>query len=359
MGETIPRRFGWSLAVLMLAAGLAPAADVDPAAPSTVTIHERGIRLDAALRALSEQTGNAVVDLRERQGAEATNPAIDLDLEAVPFLRALDEIAAKAGVAVTPSTGERALGIVPGGGAGPPVEYSGPFRVSINRIFLQRDFEADATTARITLAVGWEPRLRPMLLTFKAGGVEATDDRGRAVRPQVPTESGGVGLYPDFPSTEVELNLAAPERSAARLATLRFRAEVILPTDIQTFEFARLDQDTTIRQGRLSATLRGARFDEGTWTLPIIVDYPRGAPELESFRQGLFHDWIRLVKADGTEAGRNMGFAMPEEVDGRRGFEYLFTDVPGDPKDYRLIYEAPGAIVAVPIDVTFKDVALP
>jgi hypothetical protein len=358
MGAKIAIRLGWLLLMSPSLAHLVTAADVDPAAPSTVTIRERGVRLDAALRKLREQTGNAVVDLRERFGAEGANPAIDLDLDAVPFLRALDEIATKAGVAVTPFTGDGSLGIVSAGDANaarPPAQYAGPFRVALNRIVLQRDFEAGAATARIALAFGWEPRVRPILLSIKSDRVEATDDRARAVRPQVATESGDVVLHAENPSTEVAVNLAAPERSAASLATLRIRAEATLPADVKTFRFPRLVAEQTIRQGNVSATLRGVEVDEQIWNVRVLLDYHDGGPAFESFRQGLLDNRAWLQKADGAKI-EHQGSSS---ADGRHEFEYLFVDVPGAPGDYQLVYEAPGAIVSVPIDVTFKDVPLP
>lgn len=361
MGAMIARRFGWFLAPALALAGLATAADVDPSAPSTVTIHERGIHLDAALGLLREQTGNAIVDLRGRYGAEAPNPAIDVDLEAVPFLRALDEVAARAGVAVTPFTGDGSLGIVSAdatAAARPPVEYAGPFRIALNRIVVQRDFEAGAATARIALAVGWEPRVRPMLLSIKSDRVETTDDQGRPVRPQVATESGDVPVHAENPSAEVVVNLAAPERSAAKLASLRVRAEATLPADVKTFRFPRLDQGATIRQGNVAASLRGVEVDEQIWKVGVVLEYRDGGPAFESFRQGLLDNRAWIEKADGSKLEHG-GSSSTGGDGGRYEFEYLFFDAPGAPSDYQLVYEAPGAIVAVPIDVTFKDVPLP
>lgn len=343
---------------LALAIG-ATAGEDDPAAASTVTIRERGIRLDDALRRLREGTGNAVTDLR---GAGASNPALDLDLEAAPFLRALDEIATRAGVAVTPFTGDGSMGIVAGGGADaarPPTADSGPFRIALKRIALLRDFEAGSSSARIALEIGWEPRLRPMLLSIKADGVEAIDDRGRAVPPQVAMESGDVALRSENPSVEANVTLAAPDRSARMLSRLRIRAEATVPADARTFEFPALDREATLRQGGVSATLRPVEVDQQVWKVTIELAYPDGGPALESFRQGLLENRVRLRRADGSTIEPRGGSVNVGTDGGRVGFEHLFIDAPGKPGDYRLVCEAPGAIVAVPIDATFRDVPLP
>ena len=64
---------------------------------SKVTIKGKGIRLSEAIKQLQAQSGNTITDLREQEGAEATNPALDLDIVDKPFFEALDLIAAKAG----------------------------------------------------------------------------------------------------------------------------------------------------------------------------------------------------------------------------------------------------------------------
>ena len=46
------------------------------ATPSRVTLKAKGIRLSDALQQLQKQTGNPISDLRELEGAEATNPIV-------------------------------------------------------------------------------------------------------------------------------------------------------------------------------------------------------------------------------------------------------------------------------------------
>jgi hypothetical protein len=144
-----------------------------------------------------------------------------------------------------------------------------------------------------------------------------------------------------------------------KLASLRIRAEATLPADVKTFRFPRLDEEKTIRQGGVSATLRGVDVDEHVWKLNLVLDYHDGGPAFESFRQGLFEGRVSLQKADGPKFEGRSGFSATGGDGGRLGFEYLFVDVPGEPKDYQLVCEAPGAIVAAPLDVTFRDVPLP
>lgn len=337
-------------------------AEVDPSVASTVTIHAAGIRLSDALQQLQKQTGNPIADLREQFGAEATNPSFDLDLEAVPFLRALDEVAEKASVTTTAFTGDGSIGIMAAGemaAAKPPVEYVGPFRVMLRQVAQQRDFQAGTAAANVAFEVAWEPRIRPMLLVIKSDQIEVKDDQGREVKPQVAMESGDVVLRPENPSAEINVNLAAPERSASKLASLRVKAEMTLPAGVRTFRFPNLAETRTIKQGEVAVTLSGVEVDEQVWKVGVVLEYPGEGPAFESYRQGLFNNRVWLQKADGSKFDQNGGFSNTANDGGKLGFEYMFVDVPGETKDYQLVYETPSKVVAVPLDFTFKDIPLP
>jgi hypothetical protein len=339
----------------------------DPSTPSRVTLQAKGVRLSDALLRLQKQTGNPITDLREQFGAEATNPSFDLDLDGVPFLQALDEVARKAGVATTPFTGDGSIGVVAaesrmaaaGEGQGPPVRYVGPFRVTLRQLTQMRDFQAGTTAANAAFEIAWEPRIRPMLLALKADRIEVKDDQGRAVKPQVAMESSDVVLRPENPSAEVNVNLEAPERSASKLASFRVQAEMTLPAGVKTFRFPKLTEKQTIQQGDVGVTCEGVEVDEQVWKVGVILSYPGEGPAFESYRQGLFNNRLWLQKVDGSKFEQNGGFSNTGSDGGRLGFEYLFVDVPGEPADYQLVYETPSRVVAVPLDFTFEDVPLP
>src|SRR5262245_60054814 len=76
----------------------ARAADESNLGASKITIQQKGIRLTEVIKKLQTQSGNMVNDIREQEGAEVTNPALDLDIAGKPFFEALDEICQKAEV---------------------------------------------------------------------------------------------------------------------------------------------------------------------------------------------------------------------------------------------------------------------
>jgi hypothetical protein len=326
-----------------------------------VTLQGKGIRLTEALRQLQKQTGNAISDLRERLGAEVTNPALDLEIRNQPFLEALDQIARQAQVMTEFYTGDGSVGITAGETpAKTPIQYSGPFRIALKQIGVVRDFAAGSATATVQLETAWEPRLRPMLLKLKADELKILDDHGKEVKAQVEMESDEVVVRPENPVAEINLNLQAPERSATKLKTLRVKAELTIPAGIKVFRFPSLTQENvTQKQGDVSVTLQGMEVDEQVWKVNVELSYPGEGPAFESYRQGLFNNRVWLQRADGSRFEQNGGFNNTSADGGKLGFEYLFVDAPGKPSNYRLVYETPSKVITIPLEFEFKDVPLP
>ena len=336
---------------------------------SMVTIQGQGLRLTEALRQLQSQSGNPITDLREQFGAEATNPALDLDIKDKPFFEALDILTAKAGVVPNFFTGDGSIGLMAGylgedgtetRGEEPYRAYAGPFRIVLRQVFASRDFRTGMGQANAQIEVAWEPRLRPMLLALKAEGLKIVDDRGESVEPTVMQESTDVVLRPENPAAEINLNMEAPDRTAKSLATLGVEGAVTLPAALKTFRFPKLDaKDVEQKQGEVSVRFEGMEIDGPVWKVRASVSYPGGGPAFESYRQGLFNNRLWLERSDGSRFEWNGGYSNMGSDAGRLGFEYLFVDAPGRPADYQFVYETPGKVVTVPLKFEFQDVPLP
>jgi hypothetical protein len=336
-----------------------------------VTLTGKGIRLSEAIQQLQKQSGNPITDQREQLGTEVTNPALDLDIRDVPFLEALDRVAKEAQVGTTFFTGDGSIGIqgtamydkpdMPKDDKVKPlVQYRGPFRIEIKQFGLARDFEAGTTVANLQLEVAWEPRLRPMLLKLKSDELKVIDDRKKEVKPQVAEESEQVAVRPENSAAQVNLNLAAPERAAQKIATLKVKADLTIPAGIKVFKFPSLaQQDVTLKQGDVSVTLQGTEIDEQVWKVNVALSYPGEGPAFESYQQGLFNNRLWLQRADGSRFEHNGGFSNTSSDGGKLGFEYLFVDAPGKPSDYQLIYETPSKVITIPLEFEFKDIPLP
>jgi hypothetical protein len=334
---------------------------------SKVTIKQKGIRLSEAIKLLQKQSGNTINDLREQEGVDVTNPALDLDIADKPFFEALDLVAEQAGLTLMFFTGDGSIGLAGGATPGAPprpnkpmVVYSGPFRVQFKQYSTVRDFETGMGSSNAQFELAWEPRLRPMLLAFKPDSVQGKTDDGKDIARVVTQESDDVVLRPENPAAEVNLNLAAPDRSSKEVATLKVKGEVTLPAGLKTFHFKSLEaKDEAIKDGDIAVTLESSTVEEAVWRVNVMVAYPGGGPAFESYRQGLFNNRLWLQKADGSRFEHNGGFNNTGSDDGKLSFEYLFVDVPGKPADYGLVYETPSKVVTIPVEFEFKKVPLP
>jgi hypothetical protein len=337
---------------------------------SKITIKAKGIRLTEAIKAFQTQSGNIINDLREANGEEVTNPAVDLDIEDKCFFEALDILAEKAGVAFTPYTGDGTLGLTAGGMAPRPgmpamakpmLVYSGPFRIQFKEIAIVKDFTTATGKATAQFEVLWEPRLRPMLLSIKNEDLKIVDDQGKPVLPQVKDESSeAAGLRAGNCAAEVNLELLAPERSAKVLSSLKVKGEVTVPSGIKSFKFPNLAATNVIKkQDDITVTLESCEVDEQSWKVALYLAYPEGGPAFESYRQGLFNNRPWLQKSDGSRFEHNGGMNDSGSGEGKIGFEFVFVDVPGKPSDYMFVYETPAKVVPIPLEFEFKDVPLP
>ena len=340
---------------------------------SRVTIQGKGMRLTEVVKALQQQSGNPLTDLREENGAEVTNPSMDLDILDKPFLEALDLATAAAGVRPSHYSGDGSIGIMAGAMMADPNApaapmpaapalaplYEGPFRVEFRQIAITRDLLAGASTATAQFAVAWEPRLRPIQMSFKGKDIEITDDAGAKVEASVPEEAQAITLGLDNPVAEFNLALVAPPRKAQRLASVKVKLEFLAPASVKTFRFKSLmGKAETQQQGPVKATLLGTEVDVGDWTVKLRLTAPTGGPEAESYQAGTLNNRVWLQKADGSRQEPIGANTLPADA-GSLGFAYFFADLPGKPADYTFVVEAPAQLVTIPLEFTFKDVPLP
>lgn len=337
---------------------------------SRVTIRNDAIRLSEVLRELQRQSGNQITDLRQ----DPANPNLELDLDAVPFMRAIDIVARKAELNFSFYSSDGTVTLTDGYGMmdrdpdappaapDPRVVYAGPFRAELTQINLARDFRDGRAFGNAQLEIAWEPRIRPILFKVAMSDVDIRDDKDRTVAPAVSTESIETGLRPENPVIELNLNINLPERDAKSFKSLKFKADVTVPAGFNTFRFPDLAKPgQTVSVGAANATLRSFKDEDNIWRVVIQIQNPdpaKGA-DLESYQQGLLTTQPFLERADGSRFNLNGGYSPLQATRDAIGFEYLFVDVPGKPDDYRFVIETPTEFKTIPLEVEFPDVPLP
>lgn len=341
-------------------------------APRPFTLQSQAIPLAKALAALAEQTGNFVED--RRQVKEQT--PIKLDLKKVPFWPALDAIARAADARVSLYEKDGKIALVDGPYLVLPVSYSGLFRVTVRRLALIQNLEPEAHFCNVSLEVAWEPRFRPLFMETQPDSLVVQDDKGRVV--EVPEEGKGMAAVGGRTATELPLRLAAPHRSATKLALLKGKLHVVGPTKMLTFTFARLHKvekpAEALKETRegVSVSLRqflneGGEEGEQLWKAKLLLEYPTTGPKFESFQSWLLNNQIYLEKEkDGIrQRVPPILTETDEQTEDKAIVTYRFGDEPdkrvllGKFSDWKLVYRTPGRIAAVPIAFELKDLPLP
>ncbi len=340
-------------------------------AASKITLSAKGITLSDAIAALQRQSGNQIVDLREEFGQEVTNPEFAADWKDKPFWEVMDEIAAKTTVGFYLHTGERQIGLVMQSPQTLPTAYAGPLRIALQQIVRRISFENKQKECVLQFEIAWEPRVRPILFEIKPDNLEVVDDLGNKIAveagPRGPAaeeegESLKAGVDGTMIRTDFIVRLAQPNKGASSLKLVRGKLDLLVPANIQTFDYTELAKAKDVKKQNGNVTVTLEKFKEletGLWSAELLLEYDSNSEAFESYETWFYDNEIYLQRADGTRFPVNGGNTLTESADGRVGIEYRFVDAPGKIADYKLIYKAPSTIVRESVDFELKDIELP
>lgn len=336
-----------------------PTADtVKDLQPRTVTIQEKGISLGTALKRFAEQTGVGV------QPAE-DDPKIDLDLNKVPFWKALDIIAREADMRVYPYLRDGKLSLLKGYRE-LPTSYSGPFRVVLKRVVMVRDLETEAHYGAASIEVAWPPPFQAFLLETQPTGLVVQDDKGLNLQlPRI-----GKGQAAVFGRNAVVLDnvpLPAAGRSVKSYGLIKGSLVLIGSAKMLTFTFTELKKGKELSQEGVTVKLDEveARPKSDLWTIGIHLKYPPSGVKLESFQ---VQSWLVGNQATLVKQGQRLAHANLESGEApadQASITYRFTDEDndkvklGEPGAWKLEYRTPSPVLEVAIPFEFKDVPLP
>jgi len=341
-------------------------------APKTITLQGSEIPLSKALDELAKQTGNRALDRRQAKD----DLAIKLDLRNATFWQALDAIARAANARISLYEKDALVCLADGPYVKLPTSYHGLFRVTAKGIVLNRSFESDLHLCTIHLEVAWEPRFQPFMLENRNGALVVKDDKGRPL--VIPEMGQGMSSADRRVAKEIQLQVAAPPRSAASLGLLKGAVTVVGPGKMLTFKFDKLariekrEEARTQTQEGVSVSLREVRPEgEGAgaiWTIGVLLEYPAAGPKFESFQSWFVNNEIYLEKDKNGSRRKflpNRVYETDESTDTRAILRSRFGDDPaknlvlGNFSDWNLVYRTPGKIISIDVPFVFKDVPLP
>jgi hypothetical protein len=340
------------------------------AEPSLVTLQGAGMPLVDVLAAISEQTGNRVVDYRNALGEAAAQVALDVDFDKTPFWKALDTVLDQGGLSLYAYSGERgALVINRPPGAGPRASgasYAAIFRTEPLRFEAARDLRNDdMKSLRLYLEATWEPRLQPVAILQPLDEIRAVGDSGEVL---AVTRQGAMPeaiIRTGMSNVELEIPLALPDRGTKKLQSLKGKYLALVPGPAQDFRFPsppvserdapakRLEQ----RKAGATVTIDRVRQNNDIWEVSLRVKFDSPSTALESHRGWILDNEAYFVDADGrrTEPG---GFEQSRQANDEVGIRY-FYDLEQSPDTLEFVYRTPITILEMTVEYEFHDLPLP
>ena len=114
------------------------------AKPSTITLRADAMPLSKVLAAFEQQSGNTIVDSREKLGQPVTDPELKVKFDKTPFWPALDQVLDQAGLTLYPFAEQPGLNVVAAPGQAAAARtgracYVGPFRIEPVEVIARRE----------------------------------------------------------------------------------------------------------------------------------------------------------------------------------------------------------------------------
>jgi hypothetical protein len=333
--------------------------------PSLVTLAGE-MPFSEAIAKIAEQTGNKLVDYRERFNQGGADPKINVSLEKAPFWQALDTVLDAAGLTIYNYDEEQgALAFTSRGDNAPPRlgrgSYSGLFRLEPSKIDATRDLkQSQMHSLKLTVDAVWEPRVRPIVIEVPLAEISAKDESGSEIgidrtegTLEVPVEGSGAAV-------EIEFPLQAPARSVKTLASLKGKLTAVVLGKIESFEFADLEKvkSAELERGGVTVVVENCRKNGDIYDVSMRVRFDRAANALESHRGWIYDNECYMADPNGKRmenAGLEATLLDVNEV----GVSYKFNLEGDTPTKYKFVYKTPAAIIRIPVEFEIKGIDLP
>jgi hypothetical protein len=339
----------------------------DSAKASTITL--TGSKpLSEVIADIEKQTGNKLIDIRDRFGQQAPDSQVKTDFEKMPFWQAVDTVLDRAGMSVYNYANEAGLAIIEKPekqlDRGPRASYVGPLRIEVTRVSAERmPALEESGSLKVALEIAWEPRLRPITFQQSLASLKAVDDAGNQIK--VGQEEGELeASVQSGTAVEMELPFALPPRTAKSIKSLKGSLTALLPGKIETFEFddlaaAAKPEAKPVEKKHAAATvvLDTVRQNGEIWEVRVRVRFDAAANALESHRTWIFQNEAYMVGPDGKRID-NSGFETTLRDENEVGVAYLF-EPPAGLEGCKFIYKSPSSLHVIPVEYELKDLQLP
>ncbi|MCP4191465.1 MAG: hypothetical protein GY768_12640 [Planctomycetaceae bacterium] len=318
------------------------------------------------LAGIEKQTGNRVVDYRDRFGQAQEGLQLELDIQDQPFWQALDEILDQAGLTIYSYVGQtRTIGVV---AAGPNDRkrkdagaYSGLFRIEAAEIIARRNLiSTDNRSLQLRLELLWEPRTAPILLRHALADLALEGDHGEKMSVISPDGTLELPVQSTLAGIDLVLPLQLPDRKVRKISKLSGEFTAMIPGLEEKFEFQNLDtaRNVTQKKGGLTVTLERVRKNGSLLECRIRVKFENPSDALQSHLDWASNNQVYLIDGQGKRID-NPNFERYLERSQEVGFAYLFPLGDEEIANCKLVYQSPAGMIDVPIKYTLTDIELP
>jgi hypothetical protein len=340
--------------------------------PKLFTLQSPKVMLRQALADLAKQTGIVV----ETVPGLPEQP-FHLNLQRVPFWKALDSIAAASNARVNlyPHSGRIVLDNRGPLYRLPPISYDGRFRLAIKRVTGTRDLEVranDPAHGAYTLAieVAWDPELQPLYLETRPHGVRLMDNKKNILA--IPEDGSSLAPVDGRIALLLDLRIPPLPRSVATLRSLEGELSMIGPSKMLSFTFDTLDKlaklnaddpERRLTQEDVTCQIRKVTLDPRRWSIQVAIDYPPSMKQLDSNQSWVVNNEMVLESTDGKKRFASREYVLESSTPRRAVLSYHFRDkesMPrGKPSEWKVNYRTPANLIEMPIKFSFKDIELP
>lgn len=318
------------------------------------------MKLTEAIGKITEQTGNKIT-LEGEDAFESLE--VELSETDSPFWSVMDKVMTQAKLRVNMFAAGDGLSLVAGGqedNSQLPDSYTtGPFRVDVASVQSSLPFSSRlGGQLDLSLMVSWEPRLKPVFMQIPMASMQATyDDKVLASSspeavPEVPLNNGGC-------STQIDLQLQRPPRSATKLAKLSGEFVFAVPGEKHKYIFKKFGNGARQSEkfGETTVTLEGARRNGKVFEMRVLVEFGNDQGALDSFRGWILSNEAYLLDPKERRL-ENVGLQTYGVTANAVGIAYLFQ-INGNPDEFQFVYESPGSITRQTVKYELQNIELP
>ncbi len=326
---------------------------------SSVTL-QGTMTLAKALQAMQESSGNAIEGY-----TDFADQLVTIDVEQMPFWEALDQVLDQAKLTIYPYAGDDAvLRIVRRNDdqaeRSGRAYYEGVFRIQPTYVSAAQDLlNPSIKGLRLRLSVAWEPRAKPIAITLPLSEITARDDRGNLIPVDGAAGRLSAAVENNVPIVDMEIPLQLPVREARSIASLQGAFDVMIPGQVEMFEFGDLDSQQQQQETRagVTATLREVRKNDEVHEISLHLAFDEASNALESHRGWIFKNEAYVIDGEGkrTEHG---GRRLIGQDQNSIHVRFMFAlDQPL--ADYTFVYRTPSLIIRQPMHFNLKNIDLP